>query len=214
MPCLVATRSAHKLAEIGKILADVPGLQLTDLEGAAVPESDEERGLERFATFEENAVAKARYFAAKSGIPSLADDSGLEVDALDGRPGVRSRRFAHADGLPPDVQDRLNNERLLELLGGTSPSQRTARYVCVAALAFPDGTAYTFRGVANGLILGCPRGTGGFGYDPLFYDRGIGRTFAELTPEEKNERSHRGEAFRAVARFLRECAAEKETQAR
>lgn len=202
MICLVATRSAHKLAEIRRILAGVSELTLVDLDAARLPESEQERELERFHTFEENAVAKAVYFAARAGLPTLADDSGLEVDALGGLPGVRSRRLAGEGAADPQVRDRLNNERLLDLLGDRLLPERTARYVCVAALAFPGGEVHTFRGVAEGLILGNPRGRGGFGYDPLFYDRHAGRTFAELTPEEKNERSHRGQAFRDAARFL------------
>lgn len=198
----MATRSAHKLAEIRAILAGVPALELVDLDGAGVPESEGEAHLERFDSFEANAVAKARYFAARSGLAALADDSGLVVDALGGEPGVRSRRFAGEDDLAPRARDRRNNEYLLERLRGTPLRERTARYVCVAAVAFPNGEVHTFRGVAEGLILDAPRGTGGFGYDPLFYDLESGRTFAELTAAEKNRRSHRGKALRAVTEFL------------
>lgn len=202
MKLLLATRSAHKLAEIRAILASVPELELLDPQGAGIPETAEEAELERFRSFEANAVAKARFFQQTSGLPTLADDSGLVVDALSGEPGVRSKRFAGQEWLEPQTRDRRNNERLLERLRETPLPQRTARYVCVAALAFPDGQVHTFRGEAQGLILDAPRGTGGFGYDPLFYDPDTARTFAELTPAEKNRRSHRGKAFRAAAEFL------------
>lgn len=207
MKLLLATRSAQKLAEIRAILASVPELDLLDLHGAGIPETAQEAELERFHTFEANAVAKARFFAETSGLPTLADDSGLVVDALGGEPGVRSKRFAGEERLEPQARDQRNNEHLLHRLHGTPLPQRTARYVCVAALAFPHGDVHTFRGVAEGLILDAPRGTGGFGYDPLFYDPDTGCTFAELTPEEKNRRSHRGKAFRAAAELLTRHAA-------
>jgi len=202
--CLIATRSPHKLGEIRQILADLAFIELIDLQGAGVPEEPQEHEIEKFDTFAENAVAKARHFGAKSGLPTIADDSGLVVDALAGEPGVRSKRYASAQAPDPESADRLNNERLLQRLGDTPLAQRTARYVCVAALALPGGGVHTFHGTAEGLILGHARGTGGFGYDPLFYDQRAGMTFAEMTPAEKNARSHRGRALRAVGRFLSE----------
>jgi XTP/dITP diphosphohydrolase len=201
---LIATRSRHKLREIRTILGEVPGLDLVDLPGAAVPRSEAEEGIERFDTFEENARAKAAYFRDITGLPTVADDSGLVVDALDGGPGVRSKRFAPGtEGLEPDERDRRNNEHLLELLGDLPLRARTARYVCVAALARADGRVETFRGGVEGRILDGPRGQGGFGYDPLFFHPGLDRTFGQATPEEKEAESHRGQAFRALARFLR-----------
>lgn len=202
MKVVVATRSAHKLAEIRRILGGVPGLVLVDPSAVGVPPSPEEEGIEVFDTFEENAVAKARWFHERTGLPALADDSGLVVDALGGAPGVRSRRFAPVESVDADAQDRANNAHLLRLLGDRPLPERTARYVCVAALVAPGREPLVRRGEAEGLILGVPRGWGGFGYDPLFYDQTLGATFAEIPPEAKNARSHRGAAFRALAAAL------------
>lgn len=202
MKVLVATRSIHKLREIRRILAEVPGLEVVDPAGIGLLPDPAEEGIEVFETFEENALAKARWFRELSGLPTLADDSGLEVDALGGAPGVRSRRFAPGEHPDSDAQDRANNEHLLRLLGDRPLAERSARYVCVVALDRGDGAPRLFRGTAEGVILGAPRGQGGFGYDPLFYDRSAGLTFAQLTPEQKNERSHRGAALRQVARAL------------
>jgi XTP/dITP diphosphohydrolase len=205
MRLLVATRSGPKLREIRAILRGVPGLQIVDLNDAGIPPSPEEDGIEKFQTFEENAIAKARYFHERSGLPTVADDSGICVDALDGAPGVRSRRFAPGTAaLAPEDVDRANNEQLLRLLGDLDLARRTAHYACVAALVRKGAPPVAFEGRADGLILGHPRGKGGFGYDPLFFDPPSGLTFAELTPAEKDARSHRGAAFRALAEFLRE----------
>lgn len=201
---LVATRSGHKMVEIRRILADHTDVRVLDLEAAGIPWSEEEEGLEPYDTFEANARSKAAYFREKSGRPTVADDSGLEVDALDGAPGVRSKRFAPDGDLEGEARDRANNEHLLRLLGDAPLATRTARYVCVAVLDRGEAGTEVFRGEAPGLILGRPRGRGGFGYDPLFYDPAVGKTFAELSREEKNERSHRGKAFRALARYLEE----------
>lgn len=204
MKLLVGTRSAHKMAEIRRILATVPDLVLLDPNEAGVPYLAEENELEPWDTFERNALSKARYFRRHSGLPSVADDSGLEVDALGGAPGVRSKRFAP---VPPDTEgaarDRANNEHLLRLLEGKPPEERGARYVCVVALDRGDGRVETVRGEAPGRIVRTPRGAGGFGYDPLFFDPELGSTFAEVTAEEKDARSHRGRAFRALAELLR-----------
>lgn len=220
MKLLVATRSAHKMIEIRRILADVAGLDVLDLDAAGIPWSEEEEGLEPYDTFEANAASKARFFREKSGLATVADDSGLVVDALDGAPGVRSKRFSPpaeaVEGVDPDeeddeARDRRNNEHLLERLGDLPLSRRTARYVCVAVLdegrdegGEGDAGIASFRGEVEGLILGRPKGWGGFGYDPLFHDPDLGRTFAEISREEKNARSHRGKAFRALANHLRE----------
>lgn len=199
MKLLLATRSEHKAGEIRRILSGVPDLDLLTLDQAGVPQSAEEESIEAFETFEENALAKARHFHAVTGLATLADDSGIEVDALDGAPGVRSKRFAPERGLEGQERDDENNRHLLELLDGVAEELRTARYVCVAMLVGPKGQVRTFRGEAPGLLLRAPRGVGGFGYDPLFFDPELGRTFAEITAEEKNARSHRGKAFRALA---------------
>ncbi len=202
MELLVATRSAHKMAEIRKILAVVPRLRVMDLDEAGVAYEVAEEDLEPFDTFEDNAVSKAKYFQEISGMPTVADDSGIEVDALDGAPGVRSKRFAPERGLEGKERDRSNNAYLLELLGDRALEERTARYVCVAALDFGGGDVTTLRGEAPGLIAVSPRGQGGFGYDPLFFDPELDRTFGEISPGEKHARSHRGRAFRAVAEHL------------
>ena len=208
MKVLLATRSAHKAGEIRQILSPVPDLELIDLNDAGLPETPEEDGIEVYETFEENATAKAVYFHRLSGIPTLADDSGLMVDALEGAPGVRSKRFAPDRGLEGQDRDDENNRYLLERLADVEQSERSARYVCVAVLVgggdlaadLPD--PLVVRGEAEGRILDEPLGDGGFGYDPLFFDPAIGRGFAELTPDQKNLRSHRGKAFRNLAARL------------
>jgi len=204
MRLLVATRSAHKMGEIREILAEVPGLTVLDLDEAGIPEDSAEDDLEAYDTFEENALAKARHFFGLAGIPTVADDSGIAVDALGGAPGVRSKRFAPERGLDGQARDDANNRHLVEKLADVPPAERTARYVCVAALV-EDGAEPVFcRGEAPGVILDAPRGSGGFGYDPYVLDTELGRTFAEMSPSEKNARSHRGAAFRALADVLRE----------
>jgi len=191
------------MSEIRKILSDVPGLEILDLDDAGVAYEPKEEDLEPFETFEENAASKAAYFLSRSGLPTVADDSGLEVDALNGGPGVRTKRFAPGEGLEGEARDQANNQHLLRLLEGITPDQRGARYVCVAALAAGGDRVRTFRGEAPGRVLEEPRGGRGFGYDPIILDERSGRSFAELTPEEKNERSHRGRAFRALGAFLK-----------
>jgi XTP/dITP diphosphohydrolase len=210
MKLLLATRSSHKAGEIREILANVPDLELLDLNDAGLPETPEEEGIEVFETFEDNALAKALHFKLLSGLPTLADDSGLSVDALEGAPGVHSKRFAPDRGLDGQERDDDNNRYLLERLAGVPKSERSARYVCVAVLLggpdlgldLPD--PLVIRGEAEGRILDTPLGDGGFGYDPLFFDPAIGKGFAELSPEGKNSRSHRGKAFRALAARLEE----------
>ena len=203
MKLLLATRSPHKIAEIRAILGDVRGIELLDLDGAGVPTDPAEDDLEPYDTFEENARSKAAYFQRVSGMPTVADDSGIEVDALQGQPGVRSRRFAPLPATAGrEEQDEANNRHLLALLAGAEPSRRTARYVCVAALVEGGGRESLFRGTADGVILDRPRGRGGFGYDPLFREVGLDRTFAAVDAHEKHARSHRGKAFRALAAHL------------
>jgi XTP/dITP diphosphohydrolase len=203
MDLLVATRSAHKMREIRQLLNDVPDLSLLDLDEAGIEYDEAEEALEPYDTFEENARSKAEHFRARSGLPTVADDSGLAVDALNGAPGVRSKRFAPDRGLVGLAQDEANNRYLLQCLAHHGAGERGARFVCVAALVGVPGEPVMFRGEAPGEILEQPRGKGGFGYDPLFLDPELGLTFAELDGDEKNARSHRGRAFRALARALR-----------
>ena len=204
MNLLLATRSPHKAREVAQILAAAgAGLRLVTLEDESIPYSPAEESLEPFDTFEENAASKARHFARLSGLATVADDSGLEVDALGGCPGVRTRRFAPRERYPGLPRDEANNRYLVDRLRGVPSAQRGARYVCVACFFDPlTGRTAHFRGEAPGRILERPRGTGGFGYDPIFFDDEARRSYAELTAGEKDERSHRGRAFRALARFL------------
>jgi len=203
MRLVVATRSAHKLAEIRTILSVVPDLEVLDLNEAGVEWTEAEGDLEPHDTFQENALSKARYYQERTGLPTVADDSGIEVDALDGAPGVRSKRFAPDQGLEGVARDKANNRYLVRLLEGVAAEDRTARYVCVAVMVSP-GTdpVVVCRGAASGRILEEEQGTGGFGYDPLFFDPELGRTFGQVDAREKHARSHRGKAFRALARHL------------
>jgi XTP/dITP diphosphohydrolase len=201
MRLLVATRNPGKVRELREILAAYPRLEIVGLEDLGVPESPDEDAVEAFETFEENALAKARYYAALTGELTLADDSGICVDALDGAPGVRSRRFAGEEESRGVRQDEANNRLLLRLLAGVPPERRTARYVCAAALG-GGGWDDVFVGTCDGIVIDAPRGGGGFGYDPLFWMPGEGMTFGELAPARKSEVSHRGKAVRAAAEAL------------
>lgn len=214
---LLATRNAGKAAEAKRIFAAAAGPALVTLDDAGIAESADEDDLERFDTFEANASAKARHFALQCGLPTVADDSGLEVAALDGRPGARSKRFANLAEYPGLSRSEANNRHLLGLLEDVPGTARQARYVCVAAFfwpalvspaydAFADEEPVLFRGEAPGRVLPAPRGEGGFGYDPVILHERSGRSYAEMTPREKDGRSHRGAAFRALVRFLRERA--------
>ncbi len=190
---LVATNNPGKVRELQELLAGLP-VEITfpaqeglDLE---VHESGE--------TFEENARLKAQAYAQASGLLTLADDSGLEVDALGGAPGVRSARYAR-----PGATDADRYRKLLAALADVPPGRRAARFRCVVALAQPDGAVYTAEGVCEGEIGLAPRGEYGFGYDPIFLVRGFeGRTMAELPPEVKNRISHRARAVMAVRPIL------------
>lgn len=169
------------------------GVDVLDLDAAGIEEAPEEDGLERFDTFEANALAKARYFHERSGLVTVADDSGLEVAALGGAPGVRSKRWSGRSDLAGAALDAANNACLEARLEGVP--DRRARYVCVAALVSPAGELIV-RGEVAGALCQAPRGSAGFGYDPYFVpDGGGGRTFAELTRGEKEALSHRGRAF-------------------
>jgi len=191
---LIATSNPGKLRDFAGAATPL-GITIASLpDFAAIPAAVED-GL----TFEANARKKAEYYSAFSpGDIVLADDSGLEVDALGGAPGVHSARYAadqpHLVGNNTD--DQANNARLIRELRKIPPEQRTARFVCVIAVARDGQSLKSFRGQAEGLLLDSPRGSGGFGYDPLFYFPSIQKTFAELTPEEKAQYSHRGAAFR------------------
>jgi XTP/dITP diphosphohydrolase len=204
---LIASRSPDKVREIKEILAaGNAGVEAVSLEDARVAWSSKEDTLEEFDSFLANARSKAEYFAKLTGLPTVADDSGLEVLSLMGRPGVRSKRFApNAANLAGKQLDEANNQELLRQLLGADPKRRRASYTCVAVLLRrPTAAAVDFTGRVWGRILEEPQGTGGFGYDPLFFHEESGKTFAELTAEEKHAVSHRGEAFRQVAEALKQ----------
>lgn len=186
MHLVIATRNRHKLEEIRAIL-DIPGLVVSSaLEYPDVPDV-EETGF----TFAENAILKARALQQATGCWALADDSGLEVDALDGAPGVRSARFA---GEPVDHE--ANNRKLLRMMEGKD--DRRARFHCVLVLAAPDGRTLTVNGCCEGVITRAPRGEAGFGYDPVFMPEGESQTFAEMPAHRKNRLSHRARALAAA----------------
>jgi XTP/dITP diphosphohydrolase len=195
---LFATTNPHKIDEIRAVLGPL-GFDVRSLDSLdSAPEEPEEDEV----TFQGNARLKARYYAAKTGIESLAEDSGLEVDALSGRPGVHSARYAGEKGTRAE-RDRANNEKLLRELSRVPAADRTARFVCAMCVAAPDGRIVAeATGTYEGEIADAPRGENGFGYDPLLYLPDAWRTSAELSPEEKNARSHRGKAARALAVLL------------
>jgi XTP/dITP diphosphohydrolase len=189
---LIASRNEKKKRELLQII-DASDLEIITLR--EIPEAPEVE--EDGVTFRENAIKKAKEIAEFTGIVTLADDSGLEVDALGGRPGVYSARFA---GEPSD--DEKNNRKLLEMLAEVPAKERTARFRCVIALASPNGRIETAAGACEGRIGFSPGGEGGFGYDPLFIPDGFNLTFAELSPEVKNRISHRGKALQEVSKIL------------
>jgi XTP/dITP diphosphohydrolase len=192
---LLATRNAKKLDELRRILEPVaPTVVLVGLDDVPPYEEVPESGL----TFAENALIKAREGAAQVGLPTVADDSGLAVDALNGMPGVFSARWAGHQGSQAE-RDRANLDLLLAQMADVPDAHRAASFVCVAALAFPDGRELTVEGTMRGRLVRAPRGDGGFGYDPIFVADGRDVTNAELTPADKDEISHRGRAFRALA---------------
>ena len=195
---IVATRNPGKLRELVPLFAAI-GVRVVDLDAAGIPESPEEDDVEAFETFEENALAKARYFhRASGGLPTVADDSGLEVEALGGAPGVRSKRFAGAEGASR-VVDAANNALIVERLAGVA--DRRARFVCAAAYVGGEG-ALVRRGVVPGRIVDRAAGTLGFGYDPHFHADELGKTFGEATVAEKATVSHRARAFAALVEAL------------
>jgi XTP/dITP diphosphohydrolase len=191
---VLASRNRHKVIEIGALLTDL-GLELVGIDDVApgTPLIEDE------PTFEANALAKARQAAVATKLPALADDSGLEVDALYGAPGVRSARYA---GDPSD--DERNNTKLLGALGDVPTEKRTARYRCVAAYVdLAAGIELTGAGSCGGRILKAGRGSGGFGYDPLFFVEHLGKTMAEIDLQVKNGLSHRAAAFKSLVEKLR-----------
>lgn len=200
---LVATRSRHKLRELRELLALGEDVELLSPDEVGIIGEPEETG----ETFETNAKIKARYYAVRSGLPTLADDSGLEVDALRGGPGVRTRRYAG-----PNATDPENNAKLLHELGSLPAERRGARYVCVLALALPDETGprgglrmIVRRGTCRGRIAAAPRGDGGFGYDPIFEpwsEPPGGETLGQWTVEAKHAISHRSRAARRMTPVL------------
>jgi XTP/dITP diphosphohydrolase len=191
----IASRNPGKIREILAICADWPVEWLTAADEPDAWADVEETG----QTYLENAALKARAVAAATGVPALADDSGIEVDALGGAPGPRSARYAGED-----ATDEENLRTLIRALAGIPGSGRTARYRCVAASATPEGELHAAEGICEGTLIGKPRGSGGFGYDPIFVPEGWDRTMAELAPEEKDRISHRGRAFRALRAALAE----------
>jgi len=196
---LLATRSEGKLRELRPLFA-AADITVHDLREAGVLPSPDEDHVEVFDTFEANALAKARYFHALTGRPTVADDSGLEVEALEGQPGVRSKRWSGREDLSGQALDDANNARLLERL--RQVDRPRARYVCAAA--YWDGVREEITvGDTAGIIVDDARGTGGFGYDPYFLSEELGATFGESSVELKERVSHRGRAFRALLERLR-----------
>ena len=200
---VLATRNAHKVAELQAILDDV--ISGLDLEIVGVDEfPDVEDVVETGVTFAENATLKAVAVAQATGFPALADDSGLAVEVLGGSPGVFSARWAGTHG-----QDRANLDLLLAQLSDVPDEHRSAAFVCAAALAMPGGSVVVREGRMPGTLAREPRGSNGFGYDPILVVDGGSRTAAELSTEDKNAISHRGKAFRALATDLRELFADR-----
>lgn len=190
---VVASSNAAKVAEVVDILRGLPVRVLTRRDFDEWPEVEESG-----ETYLDNARLKARAVAAATGRPALADDSGIEVDALGGAPGPRSARFAG-----PEATDEENNRHLADLLEGVPPERRGARYRCVVVAVLPGAAEVVGEGTCEGRIALEPRGSGGFGYDPWFVPEGDARTMAELAPEEKHAISHRGRALRALLEKLR-----------
>lgn len=187
MKIVLATNNPKKRVELERIL-DGLDVELVPMGELGLPSPVEDGD-----TFEANALIKARAAAAATGLPALADDSGLEVDALDGEPGVHSARWAGSDG-----DDAANNAKLVRQLADVPEDRRSARFVAVAALVAPDGTQETVRGTMEGRVRDRPSGAGGFGYDPYFVAEGNQRSNAELSAQEKDAISHRGVAFRGI----------------
>lgn len=201
MKLLAATRSAGKQREFRRVL-EAAGLEVVFPDDVGLYPTQAEDRLELGETFEANARRKAEHFSRLSGLPCVADDSGLEVFSLGGAPGVRSRRWGGASGGDAEV-DAANNAELVRRLAGAKESRRNARYRCVLVyLPTPGSVPRVFEGVCAGRILEEPRGEGGFGYDPYFVSSELGKTFGEASPAEKDAVSHRGKALRDLAAVL------------
>lgn len=194
---IFATGNAGKMKEIREILGR-PGLTILSQKEAGITSDAEENG----TTFEANALIKARAVAAQTDALVLADDSGLEIDYLNGEPGVYSARY-----MGEDTSYEIKNQKILDLLAGVPEEKRTARFVCVIAAVLPDGREFTTKGTIEGIIGYESRGEGGFGYDPIFFVPEFGCSTAELTMEQKNKISHRGKALRAMKEVLKEVNA-------
>jgi XTP/dITP diphosphohydrolase len=193
MTLVLATRNEAKLAELRRILEPLVAVEVLGLGDVPAYEEVPETG----ATFEENALIKAREAVRRTGLPAVADDSGLSVDALNGMPGVLSARWAGSA-----ASDPANLRLVLEQIGDVPDPRRGAAFVCAAVLVMPDGSEQVVRGEMTGTLLRSPRGTNGFGYDPIFVPDGETRTTAEMAPAEKDVISHRGKAFRALAPLI------------
>ena len=187
-----ATANEGKVKEIKEILKDFP-IEVVSMKEMGITADIEENG----ATFEENSLIKARALAKLTGLPALADDSGLEVDYLNGEPGIYSARY-----LGRDTDYDYKNNYIIDKLSGAKGEDRSARFVCVISLVLPDGREFVERGVVEGLIGYEQKGENGFGYDPIFYLPEYGKTSAELPPEEKNRISHRGKALTAMKKLI------------
>lgn len=187
-----ATANEGKVKEIKEILKDFP-IEVVSMKEMGITADIEENG----ATFEENSLIKARALAKLTGLPALADDSGLEVDYLNGEPGIYSARY-----LGRDTDYDYKNNYIIDKLSEAKGEERSARFVCVISLVLPDGREFVERGVVEGLIGYEQKGENGFGYDPIFYLPEYGKTSAELPPEEKNRISHRGKALTAMKKLI------------
>lgn len=194
LKCLVATGNPHKVEEIRRIVGDAPIDLFTLKDFDPMPEPVEDG-----KTFLENAIIKSRYYSKATGLIALADDSGLEVDVLNGEPGIHSARYA-GEGTPHSAKMK----KVLDLLKDTPSPERTARFRCVAAATFPDGTEYHADGAMEGVIHHEMLGEGGFGYDPIVFIPELGKSVAQLASHQKDELSHRGKAFGKLLKLLLE----------
>ena len=205
MRLLIASRSAGKQAEVKRVL-EAAGYEVVFPDDVGIPEDEAEATLELADSFEANARAKAEYFAKRTGLPTVADDSGLEVLMLGGAPGVRSKRWAGATGTPAEV-DAANSAELLRRLHGAPTTKRSARYRCVLVyLQAPNAIPVVVEGQTAGRILEVAEGSNGFGYDPLFWSADLGKSFGMASPVEKDGVSHRG---RALAKLVEVWGSEK-----
>ncbi len=206
MKIVLASRNRKKIAELHRLLSQqLDGIEILSLDDVGFFKEIEENG----TTFEENALIKARV-AAASGYIGVGDDSGLTVDALGGEPGIYSARYAARSHFAGDHDDEGNNQAVLQNVKDVPEGERGCAFVCAIGCVLPDGREFCVRGEVRGTLLREYHGAGGFGYDPLFYYPPFGKTFAELTPDEKNAVSHRGNAIKAFAARLAVLLQEKE----